>query len=405
MPAFKFPDQIIAPRPGTATNPGLDRGRNRTGADFGQWMMQTATRGAHPPAATDKPVATKDSGQPQKESVDSSALDAAPPTADEPGKSDAENSEAPQKDSSASDETEVFPEIGTTPPDSLPQPPLPPGWALPQAAAPLMKLPAEVAPDTVNAGPEELAPPDPGDSSAPLFPGAVAPRNPGTAGMADAGPAKAGPADSADTLRLPEFSPQNPPLHKVEGAAPESSGTAGLAMPLEPQPQAAPTSLASEMAGVAAPLARETAATLAEQPAALRLPPHAEPHRQIADAIVRTSSGQVEVMLDPVELGRVTVLLGVEGNPDRLALLVERPETLELIRRHSDQLLRDLRENGMPGARLEDLRQDDSGSRRDNLPRPPGTSDPTGSPGPALSDPATGTPARPVALGRLDIRF
>ncbi|SHM09341.1 hook-length control protein FliK [Paracoccus solventivorans] len=154
---------------------------------------------------------------------------------------------------------------------------------------------------------------------------------------------------------------------------------------------------------LAAPLARDTAAASADQSLTFRLPPLAEPYRQIADAIVRTSSGQVEITLDPIELGRVTVLLGEDGNPGRLALLVERPETLELIRRHSDQLLRDLRENGMPDAWLEDLRQDDSANQRDNPPQTSGQ--PEGESPSAIQPLLAAETARPVALGQLNIRF
>lgn len=81
------------------------------------------------------------------------------------------------------------------------------------------------------------------------------------------------------------------------------------------------------------------------------------PHRQLADAIVRTKDGVVEIQLDPVELGRVTVLLGTDHRAG-LGIIAERPETLDLIRRHSDQLLQDLKENGMPDARLDFTRQD-----------------------------------------------
>lgn len=85
--------------------------------------------------------------------------------------------------------------------------------------------------------------------------------------------------------------------------------------------------------------------------------PVIEPHRQIADAIVRTQDGRIEILLDPIELGRVTVTLGSDDGQG-LGITAERPETLDLIRRHSDMLLRDLRDSGMPDARLDFLRQD-----------------------------------------------
>lgn len=152
-----------------------------------------------------------------------------------------------------------------------------------------------------------------------------------------------------------------------------------------------------------APAARDVPAT-PDQLVATRAAALPEPHRQIADAIVRTRSGQVEIMLDPVELGRVTVLLGEDGNPGRIAVFVERPETLELIRRHSDQLLRDLRENGMPDAQLEDLRQDGSGNQRESA-LPPAARDRSEAQDQHAPELETQPPAKAVSLTRLDIRF
>lgn len=99
-----------------------------------------------------------------------------------------------------------------------------------------------------------------------------------------------------------------------------------------------------------------------DDPALFRPYHRAEPHRQIADAIVRTRDGQVEILLDPVELGRVTVLLGTDDRSG-LGIIAERPETLDLIRRHSDQLLRDLRDSGMPNASLDFMKHEGGGGR------------------------------------------
>jgi len=135
---------------------------------------------------------------------------------------------------------------------------------------------------------------------------------------------------------------------------------------------------------------------------ALHRPFATEPHRQIADAIVRTRDGQVEVILNPVELGRVTVLLGAEGNPGHLALFVERPETLDLIRRHGDQLLRELRDGGMPDPSLDILQQDSRNHPRDRGQRPGqdwrGSRD-------LMIDSAREPAPRVISLSRLDIRL
>ncbi|WP_211656921.1 flagellar hook-length control protein FliK [Paracoccus sanguinis] len=97
--------------------------------------------------------------------------------------------------------------------------------------------------------------------------------------------------------------------------------------------------------------------------------PLAEPIRQIADAIVRTREGVVEITLDPIELGRVTVTLAMDRHQS-LGIVAERPATLELIRGHTDQLLRDLRDHGMPDARLDFLRGPDGPSAERHLPPP-----------------------------------
>ena len=140
----------------------------------------------------------------------------------------------------------------------------------------------------------------------------------------------------------------------------------------------------------------------------LHAAPHraAEPHRQVADAIVRTRDGMIEVLLDPVELGRVTVLLGSENHAGRLGLLVERPETLDLLRRHTDDLIRDLRDNGMPNARMDFMRQDSSGgqNRGQDFGGQSGAARALDPVPEGIATPQTAAPV-PVGSGRLDIRL
>jgi flagellar basal-body rod modification protein FlgD len=63
-------------------------------------------------------------------------------------------------------------------------------------------------------------------------------------------------------------------------------------------------------------------------------------------------TGAVEVALSPDELGRLHLHVMSEGDHLRIALTAERPETLDLLRRHADQLLADLRQAGFGGATL-----------------------------------------------------
>ncbi|RMH50425.1 MAG: flagellar hook-length control protein FliK [Alphaproteobacteria bacterium] len=74
--------------------------------------------------------------------------------------------------------------------------------------------------------------------------------------------------------------------------------------------------------------------------------------RQLAAAISTDRDGQVEIRLDPPELGRVRVTLsGAEGHLSAL-ITADRPETLDLMRRHAELLLRDLAAAGFRGADL-----------------------------------------------------
>jgi flagellar hook-length control protein FliK len=68
---------------------------------------------------------------------------------------------------------------------------------------------------------------------------------------------------------------------------------------------------------------------------------------QIVDAIRASASARdVEVALSPEELGRVRLSLSVDGG--QIAHIVaERPETLDLIRRHIDLFAQELRAQGL----------------------------------------------------------
>lgn len=400
MPALNIPAQMTAPRPGMVT--GREPARGRGGADFGEWMARTATGGGHQAATATGESGAAAASRFQTDPANSTALhDAA---GDEAGEVSTAETDAPQEEGVLV-ETDIPPAAPIAVPETPYPLPGPPQWTLPPAEAPLTQAePRAVSTAEVTEEEGDLV--TSRSNPAPAFHELATLRASGAAGTAPGSldAMKAAP-DPADTAKLAEITaPEAPPHDAPDSTTAETTGTAGMAAPPDATGQASQATADPDMPGtLAAPLSRDTAAASADQPSTLRLPPLAEPHRQIADAIVRTSSGQVEITLDPIELGRVTVLLGEDGNPGRLALLVERPETLELIRRHSDQLLRDLRENGMPDARLEDLRQDASANRRDH---PPQTSGQPGGESPSVIQPLLAAEtARPVALGRLDIRF
>lgn len=74
--------------------------------------------------------------------------------------------------------------------------------------------------------------------------------------------------------------------------------------------------------------------------------------RQIADAVIVTRDQMVEITLSPEELGRVRMVLTGQDRAPHLTIWVERPEVLDQMRRHADQLLQKFRDDGMSDATL-----------------------------------------------------
>jgi len=72
------------------------------------------------------------------------------------------------------------------------------------------------------------------------------------------------------------------------------------------------------------------------------------PHvtQQITAAIVQSSGGTTEIMLNPEELGRVRIAMTAGDAGLTVTLLAERPETIDLMRRNIEHLTRELRDMG-----------------------------------------------------------
>ena len=68
---------------------------------------------------------------------------------------------------------------------------------------------------------------------------------------------------------------------------------------------------------------------------------------QILPAVQRRTGGRVELTLSPAELGRVEITMQSRDGGMSVSLNAERPETLELLRRHIDLLAADMRQLGM----------------------------------------------------------
>lgn len=67
---------------------------------------------------------------------------------------------------------------------------------------------------------------------------------------------------------------------------------------------------------------------------------------QIAPTLRKGADGTTEIRLDPPELGRVRLTLRTDENGLVATVLAERPETMDLMRRNADMLLRDLAAGG-----------------------------------------------------------
>ena len=72
----------------------------------------------------------------------------------------------------------------------------------------------------------------------------------------------------------------------------------------------------------------------------------------IVDMTKSGNDGPVELALSPEELGRLTISIRHDGDFVRVTVIADRPETLDLMRRHGGDLLADLRQAGFSGASL-----------------------------------------------------
>ena len=92
---------------------------------------------------------------------------------------------------------------------------------------------------------------------------------------------------------------------------------------------------------------------------------------QIMPMAQRAEAGPVEVLLHPEELGAVRFQIHQHGDSVRVVLCVERPETLDLVRRHADQLMQEFRQAGFSGATLSFGSWAQQGGQPDTPPQPP----------------------------------
>ncbi|RGP35799.1 flagellar hook-length control protein FliK [Pseudotabrizicola alkalilacus] len=134
-------------------------------------------------------------------------------------------------------------------------------------------------------------------------------------------------------------------------------------------------------------------------------PPHVT--QQVAQSIIQSlkmgGDGPMALTLRPEELGQLRFEISTTGDRLAVILFVERPEAMELIRRHGDQLLSDLRLSGFnqPTLSFGDWAQRDGRTGTPSGPPPASTAPIAEGDSPSIIAP----PQHFTATGRLDIRL
>ncbi|MEM8632027.1 MAG: flagellar hook-length control protein FliK [Pseudomonadota bacterium] len=130
--------------------------------------------------------------------------------------------------------------------------------------------------------------------------------------------------------------------------------------------------------------------------------------RQIVTGAQGRAEQVFELALEPAELGKVRIALSPSDAGVTVSIVAERPETLELLRRHADLMSQDLRAIGFSDVDL------DFGATKNNSPGWPGSAEPRQTPQerPLSGDAADiqETPPTPIrradhATASLDLRL
>jgi hypothetical protein len=130
--------------------------------------------------------------------------------------------------------------------------------------------------------------------------------------------------------------------------------------------------------------------------------PLAQLAAQIVHSLADPTTATTEIALSPDDLGHVRVSIQAhDTDPTRVvvSMTFERPEVMDLFRRHADQLIADMRAAGFSGADL-GFAQSDPGGRQDRAPpsAPPSHE-------PPVASPATIPATRTGATASLDLRL
>ena len=170
---------------------------------------------------------------------------------------------------------------------------------------------------------------------------------PGTAPRVEFRPGDAR-ADISKSDRVPETSPEVAAKDLPSPAAILPADASALVLELtvsdQTAPDPAPPSL-TPLQDIQQPL------PLALRDVPLRIAPEVVTH-QVAHLILSQAEDRAELLLDPAELGRLRFEITQRGEGVQIVVMAERPETMDLLRRHADQLLDDLQAMGFSGSAL-----------------------------------------------------
>ncbi len=122
---------------------------------------------------------------------------------------------------------------------------------------------------------------------------------------------------------------------------------------------------------------------------------------ELAQIATQRPDGPVELLLNPDDLGRLRFEMTQSPDGLRVILSIERPETLDLVRRHAEQFLTELRQAGFGGATLS-FGQWGSGSHSGHPPTP---DDDAATVTPLRGEPTYAPPPLPQKASGLDLRL
>jgi hypothetical protein len=229
-----------------------------------------------------------------------------------------------------------------------------------------------------------------------------------TASLATLQSSRPGSVESAFTARLTTPSPMIPPRSAEPDlaatplpadkapddlapiAVPDAAAPARPDLSLQAQPPAMPTPLAHP--NHAAPRAFTSA-----DPVSLPNLPQA-----LVNIAKQPETGIVELRLDPVELGGIHVTMRGHDTDLAITVVVDRPETRDLLRKHVDQFVADLRQSGITGPAISfDLAGQQGSAQRPPVP----LHDPLPDGALSLAPPIPHPPVRVARAGGLDLRL